>query len=255
MTVAEAALVNRAAAFLSRALPESPNRVLVLGSGMGDLHLGHPRVEIPYAKIPGFPHVRVAGHPGRLSLIGRTAVLRGRVHFYEGRSMDEVVRPLRVMARLGAKAVVLTNAAGALSPSLRPGDLMLVTDHLNLMGENPLRGGPNFLDLTGVYERPAALRGLKRGVYAAVSGPTYETPAESRMLRKLGADAVGMSTVPEAVAAREAGLRVTAISLITNAAAGTGKGPVSHAEVLKTASRARGRLAALLKKLLSRDPE
>src|SRR5207244_4799883 len=143
--------------------------------------------------------------PGRLSLVGSAAILRGRVHFYEGRSMDEVIRPMRVMARLGAKAVVLTNAAGAINRAFRPGDLMVITDHLNLMGANPLRGGPHFVDLTSLYEtKMKALRGLRRGVYAGVAGPTYETPAETAMLRKLGADAVGMSTVPEAIAARQA---------------------------------------------------
>src|SRR6185436_20785443 len=173
VTVAEPALIARSSAFLSRKLPRRPRLALVLGSGMGDLDLGTPSLEIPYARIPGFPRVRVAGHPGRLSLIGDAAVLRGRVHYYEGRTMDEVVRPLRVLAKLGVKTVVLTNAAGGLNRALRPGDLMLITDHLNLMGANPLRGGAQFIDLTAVYERPAALRGLKRGVYAAVSGPTY----------------------------------------------------------------------------------
>src|SRR5262249_20854040 len=147
---------------------------------------------------------------------------RGRTHFYEGRSMEELTRAVRVMGRLGVEKLILTNAAGGLHPSLRPGDLMAVTDHLNMMGGNPLRGGADFVDLTAVYDVPK-MRGLKRGVYAAVSGPTYETPAESRMLRKLGADAVGMSTVPEAIAARRAGMKVTAISLITNRAAGMGK--------------------------------
>src|SRR6185436_12213713 len=203
--------------------------------------LGDSSVEVPYAKIPGFPRVRVAGHPGRLSLVGSAAILRGRVHFYEGHSMDEVVRPVRVLARLGVARVILTNAAGAVNRSLRPGDLMAIMDHLNLMGVNPLRGGARFVDLTSVYDT-AGLRGMKRGVYAAMAGPSYETPAEIRMLRRLGADAVGMSTVPEAIAAREAGMTVTAISVITNAAAGTTKSPVSHEEVLATAKRTRGKM-------------
>jgi purine-nucleoside phosphorylase len=145
--------------------------------------------------------------------------------------------------------VILTNAAGAVRTSMKPGDLMEITDHINLMGLNPLRGGAHFIDLTRLYE-PTGVRGLKKGVYAAMAGPSYETPAEIRMLRALGADAVGMSTVPEAIAARQAGMRVTAISVITNAAAGTTKAPVSHAEVLATAARARGRMAALLLKIL-----
>jgi purine-nucleoside phosphorylase len=239
----------RASAFLRRRLPSIPRLAIVLGSGMGDLDLGASSVEIPYAKIPGFPQVRVAGHPGRLSLVGGAAVLRGRVHYYEGHSMDEVVRPVRVLARLGVSRIVLTNAAGAVNRSFRPGDLMAITDHLNLMGANPLRGGPHFIDLTSVYDT-TGLDGLRRGVYAAMAGPSYETPAEIRMLRRLGADAVGMSTVPEAIAARQAGMIVTAVSVITNAAAGTTKAPVSHAEVLRTAARARSKVAALLRKFL-----
>jgi len=245
-------LVRRAADFLKRRLPTLPQSAVVLGSGLGDLDLGPATAEIPYDRIPGFPHVQVAGHPGRLTLVGKTAVLRGRVHYYEGRSLDEVVHPVRVLARLGIHRLILTNAAGGINRKLRVGDLMAIVDHLNLMGANPLRGGPHFLDLSSVYEVPR-VAGLKRGVYAAMAGPTYETPAEIRMLRTLGADAVGMSTVPEAIAARQASLRVTGISLITNAAAGTGKGPVTHAEVLATAEGARARMAALLRKILSGD--
>lgn len=241
--------VEAAATYLRRRLSSLPAVAVVLGSGMGDLDLGRPSLEIPYSRIPGFPQVRVAGHPGRLSMVGSAAILRGRVHCYEGRSMDEVVLPVRVMGRLGVKTVVLTNAAGAVNRTLRPGDLMAVTDHLNLMGANPLRGGPHFLDLTKLYDLPP-VRGLKRGVYAAMAGPCYETPAEVRMLRALGADAVGMSTVPEAIAARHEGMRVMAISLITNAAAGTTPKPVSHAEVLETARRARTRMAKLLGEIL-----
>jgi purine-nucleoside phosphorylase len=218
---------------------------------MGDLDLGRPSIEVPYARIPGFPTVRVAGHPGRLSLIGGAAILRGRVHYYEGRSMDEVVRPVRVLARLGVTSLLLTNAAGGIHRALRTGEFMVIRDHLNLMGANPLRGGPHFLDLTSLYEsRLPSLRGLRRGVYAGVAGPSYETPAETEMLRRLGADAVGMSTVPEALAAHRDGLRVVALSLITNAAAGTSRKPVSHAEVLEAASRARAAMAARLGRIL-----
>jgi purine-nucleoside phosphorylase len=210
----EDALVRRSAAALQRLLKTPPRVAVVLGSGMGDLDLGPATREVPYSRIPGFPRVRVAGHPGRLSLIGPAAILRGRVHFYEGHSLDEVVRPVRVLARLGVRTLVLTNAAGGVNPRLKPGDLMAITDHLNLMGANPLRGGANFLDLTGVYEK-VRIPGLKRGVYAAMAGPTYETPAEVRMLRRLGADAVGMSTVPEAIAAREWKMEVVGISTVT----------------------------------------
>src|SRR5258708_399028 len=245
-------LARLAAEFLQRRLAILPGSAVVLGSGLGDLDLGPTTAEIPYERIPGFPRVQVAGHPGRLSLVGNTAVLRGRGHYYEGRSLDEVVHPVRVLARLGIHRLILTNAAGGINRRLRVGDLMAISDHLNLMGANPLRGGPHFVDLSSVYEVPK-VAGLERGVYAAMAGPTYETPAEIRMLRKLGADAVGMSTVPEAIAARQAGLRVTGISLITNAAAGTGKGPLTHADVLATAERARSRMAALLRKILSDD--
>jgi purine-nucleoside phosphorylase len=241
--------VEAAASYLRRRLSPLPRVAVVLGSGMGDLDLGRSSLEIPYARIPGFPKAKVAGHPGRLSLIGRAAILRGRVHYYEGRSMDEVVLPVRALGLLGVERIVLTNAAGAVRTSLKPGDVMEITDHLNLMGVNPLRGGPHFVDLTRVYE-PSGLRGLKKGVYAAMAGPSYETPAEIRMLRALGADAVGMSTVPEAIAARGAGMRVTALSVITNAAAGTSPKPVSHAEVLETARRTRAKLAKLLGRIL-----
>lgn len=241
-----------AAAFLRKKLPSLPRVAVVLGSGLGDLDLGRASIEIPYASIPGFPKVRVKGHPGRLSIVGRAAILRGRVHCYEGHDPEVVVRPVRAMAALGVSKIVLTNAAGGIRKSLRPGVLMVISDHLNLTGVNPLRGGANFTDMTGVYEtRLAALRGLPRGVYAAMAGPSYETPAEVRMLRTLGADAVGMSTVPEAIAARHAGAEVLGISLITNAAAGTTRKTVSHEEVLETAERARSRMAALLRRILA----
>ncbi|HZE97005.1 MAG TPA: purine-nucleoside phosphorylase [Planctomycetota bacterium] len=248
----EDALVRRAADYLRRRLPTAPRRAVVLGSGLGDLDFGRVGTDVPYSRIPGFPAVQVAGHPGRLSLVGTTAILRGRVHFYEGHSLDDIVRPVRVLARLGVRTLVLTNAAGAVHPKLRPGDLMAIADHLNLMGINPLRGGPHFVDLSSVYEVPKGL-GLKSGVYAAMAGPSYETPAEVRMLRKLGADAVGMSTVPEAIVARQEGMRVIGISLITNLAAGVGKGGVSHADVIRTAGRAREKLGRVLRKILARD--
>src|SRR5207253_3119918 len=139
---------RRAADLLQRRLPSLPRSAVVLGSGLGDLDLGPASVEIPYERIPGFPRVQVAGHPGRLSLVGKTAVLRGRVHYYEGHSLEEVVRPVRVLARLGVKRLLLTNAAGGIRRDLKAGDLMAIEDHLNLMGINPLRGGPHFLDLT-----------------------------------------------------------------------------------------------------------
>jgi purine-nucleoside phosphorylase len=170
--------------------------------------------------------------------------------------MAEVVRPVRVLAELGIETLILTNASGSVNPAFRPGEIMVIRDHLNLMGENPLRGGPRFVDLSGVYDGPlqrsalAAARRLRipvrTGVYAAVSGPSYETPAEVRMLRGLGADAVGMSTVPEAIAAREAGLSVLGLSVIANRGAGLSESPLSHAEVLQAAEGSRIRLEKLL---------
>lgn len=245
--------------FLRRAFRVLPDSAVVLGSGLGHADLGHESARIPYAKIPGFPRPRVPGHPGALSLVGRCAVLRGRVHYYEGHAMDEVLAPVRLLARLGVRTLILTNAAGGIAPGLKPGDLMGIVDHLNLMGRNPLRGGPTFTDLSAVYDvellrRAAAVArrlgfALKKGVYAAVPGPTYETPAEVRMLRRLGADAVGMSTVPEAIAGVQAGMRVLGISLITNKAATAGR-RVSHDDVLQRAREAGGRAAALLRGLL-----
>lgn len=248
---------RRAADFLRRRLPELPETAVVLGSGLGGAALGRPRATIPYRSIPGFPRPSVAGHAGELSLVGRAAVLRGRVHFYEGGTLEEVARPVRALALLGVRTLVLTNAAGGIAPGLRPGDLMLIADHLNLMGANPLRGGARFTDLTEVYDaglrrRAKALDGrLREGVYAAVAGPSYETPAEVRMLRRLGADAVGMSTVPEAIAARAAGLRVLGISVIANRAAGLSRGGISHEEVLRVTAAAGERLAGLLREILA----
>jgi purine-nucleoside phosphorylase len=244
---------------LRRALRVLPTSAVVLGSGLGQADLGPETARVPYARIPGFFRTRVPGHPGALSMVGRTAVLRGRVHYYEGRSLKEVVEPVRTLARLGVRTLILTNAAGGIGAGLKPGDLMGIVDHLNLMGANPLRGAPAFADLTRVYDRDLLRRAeavakglgfrLKKGVYAAMPGPSYETPAEVRMLKRLGADAVGMSTVPEAIAAAHAGMKVLAISLITNRAAGAGK-PVSHDEVLARAKASAGRTAALLRGIL-----
>ncbi|HEX7900819.1 MAG TPA: purine-nucleoside phosphorylase [Planctomycetota bacterium] len=245
--------------YLRRRLPVLPDTVVVLGSGLGEADLGRESARVPYARVPGFPRPRVPGHPGALSMVGRTAVLRGRIHYYEGHALEEVVEPVRTLARLGARTLILTNAAGGIAAGLKPGDLMGIVDHLNLMGANPLRGAPRFADLTEVYdvdllrraERVARGLGfrLKKGVYAAVAGPSYETPAEVRMLKRLGADAVGMSTVPEAIAAAHAGMKVLALSLIANRAAGAGR-PVSHAEVLVRAKAAGARTAALLRGIL-----
>lgn len=261
MSGSEERRLREAVRFLRARLGGEPRVVVVLGSGMGVIDLGRPSAVLPYSRIPHFPRPGAAGHPGELSLCGEVAVLRGRVHYYEGRSLEEVVRPVRVMARLGVRTLVVTNAAGAVNRALRPGDLMLIADHLNLMGDNPLRGGPRFTDLSEAYDpglralsRRAARKGgfrLREGVYAAVPGPCYETPAEVRMLRSLGADSVGMSTVPEVIAAVQSGMRVLGISLVTNFGAGLRPGGVCHEEVLEASRQAAPRLQSLLRSVIA----
>ena len=248
---------QKTAAWLKRASRLRPALAIILGSGFQHV-LGELRVEkvISYAKIPGFPNLTVNGHEGNLYFghLGKTSVLilSGRAHFYEGHSMELVTFPIRVLAAFGIRDVLLTNAAGGIKRNFRTGDFMVLTDHINFMGANPLRGKtvprlPRFVDLTEAYDarlRTLLLRAgktgglkLQQGVYLAVSGPSYETPAEIRAFMKLGADAVGMSTVPEVIVARQCGLNVAAVSCITNLAAGIGREPLSHKEVLETAGR------------------
>jgi purine-nucleoside phosphorylase len=251
--------------------PEEARIALVLGSGLGafadDLT---EAVALDYAEIPGFARSTVEGHAGRL-VCGQVdgvpvAAMQGRFHYYEGYEWGDVTFPMRVLGALGIKVVVLTNAAGGLNNSLTQGSLMLISDHLNLMGANPLRGandprfGPRFPDLSEVYDREfqesavhearAMNIELRRGIYAALTGPSYETPAEIRMLRALGADAVGMSTVPEAIVARHMGLKVLGISCITNMAAGVSDQPIDHAEVMETGERVRATFAELLRRVI-----
>ena len=245
---------------------------LVLGSGLGAFASRlKNRIAIPYEEIPHFPVPSgVVGHAGELVLgdVGKTpvAVLSGRVHYYEGRPMSDVVFPARALARLGVGAVVLTNAAGGVRKTFKPGDLMLMTDHINAFGTNPLIGanedalGARFPDMSRVYD--AALRKLaketarrlriplREGVYLGNSGPSYETPAEIRAYRTMGADAVGMSTVPEAIALNHAGVRVLGISTITNMAAGILPKPLVHAEVLATTKKVGDRFVRLLTDLV-----
>lgn len=244
-----------AAAKLLRSTRLRPRLAIVLGTGFqGCLDSLTAAVRVSYKELAGFPRAEVTGHRGELS-IGCVAshpvmVLRGRAHFYEGHPMSMVTAAVSTIAAFGIRALLLTNAAGGINPKFRVGDLMIVEDHLNFMGVNPLRGlsGPEaarFVDLSQVYDprmrrllhragRDCSLK-LKTGVYAAVSGPSFETPAEIRAFGKLGADAVGMSTVPEAIVARALGLRVAAVSCITNLAAGRAKAPLSHREVLEAA--------------------
>ncbi|HZG52950.1 MAG TPA: purine-nucleoside phosphorylase [Pyrinomonadaceae bacterium] len=250
---------------------EEARVALVLGSGLGafadDLE---DAVAIPYEEIPGFARSTVEGHAGRL-VLGRIAgvpviVQQGRFHFYEGYAPDEVTFPVRVLGLLGIKSLVLTNAAGGLNNSFKQGALMLISDHLNLMGVNPLRGandarfGTRFPDMSDVYDREfqeaviceaqAMKIELKRGIYAALTGPSYETPAEIRMLRALGADAVGMSTVPESIVARHMGIKVLGISCITNMAAGVLGRPIDHAEVMETGEQVRVTFTELLRRTI-----
>src|SRR5882672_7743600 len=244
-----------------------PTLAIVLGSGFGHA-VTRLRVEaeVSYAKLPGFPRLGVGGHSGKV-LFGHfgdapVCVLSGRAHFYEGHSMEAVTFPLRVLAEFGVRNVLLTNAAGGINRHFRPGDLMRLTDHINLMGTNPLRGPvasgrERFIDMTHVYDKrlgklleTAAKQikvGLRSGVYLAVAGPSYETPAEIRAFARLGADAVGMSTVPETIVARQCGLNVAGLSCITNLAAGRSRRPLSHTEVLETAERVKRLAADLLK--------
>lgn len=246
---------------------------IVLGSGLGafaeDLT---DAVTIPYAEIPGFARSTVEGHAGRL-VIGKTgnvaiAAMQGRFHFYEGYSLEDVTFPTRVLKLLGVHTLVLTNAAGTLNIEFTPGALMVITDHLNLLGDNPLRGqnderfGPRFPDLSSVYtpelqslvidEARAMGLEMRRGVYASLAGPSYETPAEIHMMRTLGADAVGMSTVPEAIVARHMSMRVLGISCITNLAAGVSDEPIDHGQVMATGERVRAQFSELLKRILPR---
>ncbi len=238
----------------------------MLGSGLGDFADDLTDVlRIPYAEVPDMPRPSVVGHAGNLcsGTVSGVAVvcLQGRSHLYEGHSQDRAVFGARLLAELGCAVVLLTNAAGGIHASFEAGDLMLITDHLNLMGDNPLRGpnygkGPRFPDLSQAYDpgllasaREAARASsvtLREGVYAAMLGPSYETPAEIRMLRALGADAVGMSTVPEVIALRQMNVRVGAISCITNLAAGISSRPLDHAEVQATARRSRSAFGRVL---------
>jgi purine-nucleoside phosphorylase len=265
--------VEQAAAAIRTRSGALPETAVVLGSGLGDfadtLRDAHA---MPYGDLPHWPASHVVGHSGRL-VIGtvagrRVAALAGRAHFYEGHDLATVVFATRVMGRLGVKQIILTNAAGGINTAFEAGALMVIDDHINLIGSNPLIGqnderfGPRFPDMTEVYSARLrqiaddAGRGagipLRHGVYVAAHGPSYETPAEIRFFRQIGGDAVGMSTVPEAIAARHMGVEVLGISCITNLAAGVQPGPLAHDEVMETARRVRGSFIALLEAIIER---
>ena len=255
-------------------LAETPVVAIMLGSGLSDA-FGVPDggMRIPCSEIPGFPTPTVPGHAGELWIgrIGRmpTLLQRGRTHYYEGGSMDDVVFATRLYARLGVKTLIVTNASGAIRPDLRAGDLVLLTDHINMLGANPLRGpnleelGPRFPDMSAAYTprlraiaREAATAEkveLKEGVYVATLGPSYETPAEIRAFRAMGADLVGMSTVPEVIAAAHAGMEVLGISIATNLAAGVDpNAALTHDEVMETTRRKGAELRRLIMAVLVR---
>ena len=254
---------------------EKPRVALVLGSGLGGFAEEFKEaVAIPYREIPGFVSSTAQGHAGRL-VIGKVddvpvLAMQGRVHYYEGYSLEEVTFPVRAFKLLGINTLILTNAAGGVNVELTQGALMVISDHMNLLGANPLRGvnderfGPRFPDMSEVYSRElqelvieesrALEITVRRGIYAALAGPSYETPAEIHMVRAFGADAVGMSTVPEAIVARHMGMKVLGISCITNMAAGITENPIDHGEVMETGERVRATFTQLLRRVIAKLP-
>ena len=254
--------------YLQLRLPQKPEMALVLGSGLGNFsHHIEKQIIIPYSEIPHFQKTTVEGHEGRIvfGYVDGIAIvaLQGRWHFYEGYSMNSIVLPTRALGMLGAHTLFLTNAAGGINLNFKAGDLMIIEDQINLMGDNPLTGkestqfGPRFPDMTETYCRSCIQiiekagkkigSNLRKGIYAGLRGPTYETPAEVRMLRILGADAVGMSTVPEAIAARHMGMRVVGMSCITNMAAGIDEKILDHGDIKATAHKVIEEFSQLLK--------
>lgn len=267
-----------------------PEIGIILGSGLGDFVNNFESIPkqllIPYSEIPGFEKSTIQGHVGQLAFIeggkakskkqkesshlspltSHLMIMQGRYHFYEGHSMQSVVYPIKIMKKLGVKTLIITNAAGAINTNFKPADLMIITDHINLMGTNPLIGmndedlGTRFPDMSEVYKKDLINAAqecakelnidVKKGVYVAGTGPSYETPAEIRMLKSIGADAVGMSTVPEAIVANYCGINVLGISCITNYAAGIQKSPLSHQEVIESANVAKENFQSLLLKIL-----
>ncbi|HVQ37517.1 MAG TPA: purine-nucleoside phosphorylase [Pyrinomonadaceae bacterium] len=266
---------EHAARTIQARISEQPRVAIILGSGLGGFaDEFEEQVRIPYGEIPGFVVSTAQGHAGTL-VIGKVEgvpllAMQGRVHFYEGYSLEEVTFPIRTFKLLGIETLILTNAAGGIDVQLAQGALMVISDHLNLMGSSPLRGpnddrfGPRFPDMTAVYSRDLQERVVeearelgvivRRGVYAALQGPSYETPAEIHMLRSFGADAVGMSTVPEAIVARHMNMQVLGISCITNMAAGISESPINHEEVMETGARVRNVFTQLLRRLISHLP-
>ena len=266
MTIAER--IDAAYAFIRSRTDLTPEVGLILGSGLGDFaDRLESAEEIPFAQIPGFPVPTVEGHAGALilgSFQGRTvAALRGRIHYYEGYSQQEITLPVRVMARLGIRTLVLTNAAGGVNLDFSAGALMLIADHINFSGMNPLMGpnleafGPRFPDMSNAYDKELRTKAkelakqenisLAEGVYLMVSGPTFETPSEVRAFRILGADVVGMSTVPEVICAVHSGMKVLGFSVVVNLGCGLKEGAINHAETLREADKASANLIKLVR--------
>ncbi|MFW5985993.1 MAG: purine-nucleoside phosphorylase [Halanaerobiales bacterium] len=265
-------LINGSAEFIRGKTDIEPEKGLILGSGLGVLADEiKERIEVPYQEIPDFPVSTVKGHNGQF-VVGKlegvpVVAMQGRFHYYEGYSLQQIILPVRVMKKLGIDTIIITNAAGGINRSFNPGDFMIISDHINLMGDNPLRGrnldefGPRFPDMSEAYdreliklaERVAAAQGIiiRKGVYAAMTGPSFETPAEIRYLAGNGADAVGMSTVPEVIAARHLGITVLGISCITNMAAGILPQPLSHEEVIETTERVKPLFTGLVKAVIA----
>lgn len=264
---------EHAARIIRARMKVEPRIGVVLGSGLGAFaDQFEEAVSIPYEEIPGFGRSTAEGHAGQL-VIGKIEqvpllAMKGRLHYYEGYSLEEVTFPVRTFKLLGLKTIILTNASGGINVQLSPGTLMVITDHLNLMSANPLRGsnddrfGPRFPDMSAVYspelqeivmeEAREINLDVRRGVYAALAGPSYETPAEIHLMRNFGADAVGMSTVPEAIVARHMDLEVLGISCITNLAAGVSDEPINHEDVMATGVRVSATFAQLLKRVVVR---
>lgn len=266
-------MLNRAVDYIKTRVQDfKPEIGIILGSGLGELADEYCTIAIPYSEIPGFEASTVSGHKGQLVFAEingkRVVMMQGRFHFYEGHSIQKVVFPVKVMKKLGVETLIVTNAAGGVNPEFKPSDLMIITDHINYMGVNPLIGknddtmGDRFPDMSEVYTtkyielaKDIAVEleiDLQQGVYMALTGPSYETPAEVRMARVIGADAVGMSTVPEAVVASWAGMKVIGLSCICNSAAGVSTVGLSHADVIDAANKAKTKFKALVKEVIKR---
>ena len=266
-------MLNKAVDFIkSKICDFKPEIGIILGSGLGELADEYCDIAIPYSEIPGFESSTVAGHKGRLvfaDINGKKIIMmQGRFHYYEGHPIQKVVFPIKVMRKLGIKNLIITNAAGGVNPNFSPSDLMIITDHINFMGVNPLVGefdmsmGERFPDMSEVYSsdlieltKKAGEKleiDLQEGVYMSLSGPSYETPAEVRMVRTLGADAVGMSTVPEAIVAKWSGMKVLGISCICNPAAGISTVALTHEEVIQAADAAKDKFKSLVKEVIGK---